>query len=545
QVAVEVYRWSDASYMEDQDFWRLSGMDRDVYLYATPKVTLHDFRVIAGLDEAYVDGKFSLDLTYRNVERLITEPGRVSVQLLDQGKPLLDLTQELSISEKAEASLSFTGELPGVRPWSAEDPYLYTVLISLTDARGELQEAISHRVGFRSIEVKDAQFLVNGVPVYLKGVNLHDHDPVTGHVVGEEVTRQDLRLMKEHNLNAIRCSHYPKNDYFYRMCDEYGFYVIDEANIESHGMGATNQGLDDDLARQALHPAYQPQWKAAHLDRTMRMYERDKNFTSIVTWSLGNEAGNGPNFFATYDWLKSKDDTRPVQYEGATQYENTDIQAPMYDRIPELKAYAESNPRRPLILCEYAHAMGNSVGNLQDYWDVIEAHEVLQGGFIWDWVDQGLLDQTPEGESYFAYGGDFDAQDIQNDRNFCLNGLVDPDRRPHPALLEVKKVYQYIKFKDFDPDSGLLTIYNGYDFKDLSGYRIAWHLLREGKLVAQGDLEPLALPARQTARVSLDLARYSLSREHQLELHAYLTKDEGLLKAGHEVAAESFSLGEV
>ena len=544
QISVEVYRWSDASYMEDQDFWRLSGMDRDVYLYATPEVTLQDFRLIADLDEAYTDGQVRLDLEYRNAGRLAVEGMEVSVQILDGGLSLLEWKQPLKLGKDSQATLSFEGQIPQVRPWSAEDPYLYTALISLTDAKGRQQEAISHRVGFRKIEIKGAQFLVNGVPVYLKGVNLHDHDPVTGHVVGEELTLQDLKLMKEHNLNAIRCSHYPKNDFFYRMCDEYGFYVIDEANIESHGMGATNQGLDNDLARQAIHPAYQPQWKAMHLDRTMRMYERDKNFTSIVTWSLGNEAGNGANFFATYDWLKSKDDTRPVQYEGATQYENTDIQAPMYDRIPALKAYAESNPQRPLIQCEYAHAMGNSVGNLQDYWDVMEAYEVLQGGFIWDWVDQGLLAQTPDGESYFAYGGDFDAQDIQHDRNFCLNGLVDPDRRPHPALLEVKKVYQYIKFKDYDPELGLLTLYNGYDFKDLSGYRISWQLLREGKLEAQGDLDPLTLPARQEAQVRLDLPYRSAGREYQLELHAYLTKDEGLLSAGHEVAAESFALGE-
>ena len=420
-----------------------------------------------------------------------------------------------------------------------------TLLISLKDSEDRTVEAVSSKIGFRKIEIKNSQFLVNGVPVYLKGVNLHDHDPVTGHVVDEELTLLDLKIMKEHNLNAIRCSHYPKNDFFYRLCDEYGFYVIDEANIEIHGMGATNQGLDNNEKRKAAHPAYRPEWKAMHLDRTIRMFERDKNFTSIVTWSLGNEAGNGQNFVATYNWLKENDKSRPVQYEGATQYDNTDIQAPMYTRIPGLIKYAENNPKRPFILCEYAHAMGNSVGNLQDYWDVIEKYDVLQGGFIWDWVDQGLAATTPDGTPYFGYGGDFGAQYLQNDRNFCLNGLVDPDRKLHPSILEVKKVYQYIKFKEFNLATRSLTIYNGYDFENLDDYYYTWQLLGDGLVEGSGSIPAMDIPSRQSKVIKLEnLPSLQSGKEYFLHIQAKLKSDRPLLKAGHVVAEQDFPLNE-
>ncbi|THH36550.1 glycoside hydrolase family 2 TIM barrel-domain containing protein [Neolewinella litorea] len=541
-LAVEVYRWSDASYLEDQDFWRLSGIDREVYLYATPKVTLRDFRVVAALDTVdYRDGRLDLTLDYRNTTGSVSDDLTVRAVLYDGDDTVLEFTRPLHVAIGA-GSLSFSGEVPAAKPWTAETPNLYTLVISLQDSAGQTIEATSSRVGFRTIEIRNNQFLVNGVPVYLKGVNLHDHDPVTGHVITEELTRQDMERMKEYNINAIRCSHYPKNDFFYRMCDEYGFYVVDEANIETHGMGTTNQGLDDNYEGQAVHPAYLPEWKAMHLDRTVRMYERDKNFPSIVTWSLGNEAGNGENFYVTYSWLKKYDPTRPVQYEGATRYENTDIQAPMYARISDLIEYAENDPKRPLILCEYAHAMGNSVGNLQDYWDVIERYDVLQGGFIWDWVDQGLAARTPEGVPYFAYGGDLGGQYLQNDRNFNLNGLVNPDRSPHPALHEVKKVYQYLKFPAFEAGTGQLTVYNGYDFIDLSRFDLYWSLLADGVEVASGDLPTLALAAHQDTTLSLQLPEQESGREYYLRVGARLNRSEPLLQAGHVVATEEFQL---
>ncbi len=539
-IAVEVYRWSDASYMEDQDFWRLSGMDRDVYLYATPHVTLKDFTAIADLDKDYQNGLFDLSLEYQNVGPEDISGYAVQVSLMDGSENVFSVTRPLDLKKQERKTITVEQKVDNVKKWSAETPHLFTLIMQLKDKEGKMVEVISHKIGFRKLEIKNNQFLVNGMAVYLKGVNLHDHDEVTGHVVSKELVLKDLRIMKENNINAIRCSHYPKDAGFYRLCDQYGFYVIDEANIEIHGMGATNQGPFD----QSVHPAYLPQWQAMHLDRTERMFERDKNFTSIITWSLGNEAGNGENFFAAYKWLKSRDKTRPVQYEGATKFENTDIQAPMYSRIPDLIRYAENNPKRPFILCEYAHAMGNSVGNLREYWEVIEKYDVLQGGFIWDWVDQGLLAKTPEGESYWAYGGDLGAQAYQNDGNFCMNGLVNPDRTPHPSLLEVKKVYQYIKFKQFDAAAGSLTVYNGYDFLDLDNFDFHWELLENGKKVKTGDLGSISLKPHTQTTVSVTLPVIQPGMEYFFNVHAAVKRDGNLLKAGHVLAAEQFRIGD-
>ena len=539
-VAAEVYRWSDASYLEDQDFWRLSGMDRDVYLYATPKTTLKDFRVIADLDENYQNGLFDLKLQYRNTSEENVSGYSVQVDLLDGEENLFSVSETFDINGQGEKEINIDQTVSNVKKWTAETPNLYTLLIQLKDPSGTTVEVTSHRIGFRKVEIKNNQFMINGVAVYLKGVNLHDHDESTGHVVSEELTLKDLRIMKENNINAIRCSHYPKDAGFYRLCDEYGFYVIDEANIEIHGMGATNQGPFDE----SKHPAYLPEWKAMHIDRTERMFERDKNFTSIITWSLGNEAGNGENFFATYQWLKDRDKTRPVQYEGATKFENTDIQAPMYPLITNLVRYAENNPKRPLIMCEYAHAMGNSVGNLQEYWDVIEKYDVLQGGFIWDWVDQGLLAKTPEDESYWAYGGDLGGQNYQNDANFCLNGLVNADRTPHPSLFEVKKVYQYIKFREFNASKGELIVYNGYDFINLDNFKFTWELLEDGVIIKQGELTDFDLAPHSQTTLSVELPSLKPKKEYFFNVSAALKTNRDLLKAGHVLAREQFKLSD-
>ncbi|MEP3384650.1 MAG: glycoside hydrolase family 2 TIM barrel-domain containing protein, partial [Flavobacteriaceae bacterium] len=460
-VSVQVLRWSDTSYMEDQDFWRVSGIERDVYVYASNKITLRDFRVVSDLENNYKDGVFNASLKLDNNTKK-TVVHTVAIKLLDGEEVVYNETREVRL-KTGRNTIDFNTVLKDVKTWNAEKPNLYQLLIHLKDAKENTIEATSIKVGFRNIKIANNQFLVNGRAVLLKGANLHDHSDTEGHVVSEALTRKDLELMKQNNLNAIRCSHYPKDPHFYRMCDTYGFYVVDEANIESHGLGATNQGLDKNKKAQKIHPAYRPEWKEAHLDRTIRMFERDKNFPSIVTWSLGNEAGNGENFFATYQWLKEHDTTRPTQYEGATNYENTDIQAPMYWSIEKMIAYAENNPTRPLIQCEYAHAMGNSVGNLQQYWDVIEKYDNMQGGFIWDWVDQGILTKNEKGEAYWAYGGDLGADAYRDDKNFCLNGVVNPDRTPHPALFEVKKVYQYIKFKPSNLKDGEIEIKNIYD----------------------------------------------------------------------------------
>lgn len=540
-VSVQVYRWSDASYMEDQDFWRLSGIDREVYLYAVASMSLQDFEVTSTLDEAYQNGIFGLTLDYRNFGKKATQGHTVEVKLLDEVTPILSLSKSLAVGGSSVATLTFEGAVENVRPWSAETPNLYTLVVTLKDPKGNVVESSAIKVGFRKIEIKNSQFLVNGVPVYIKGVNLHDHDMVTGHAITPELTLQDMRIMKQFNINAIRCSHYPKDEFFYRMCDQYGFYVVDEANIETHGMGATNQGLEKAPEKLKKHPAYLPEWREMHLDRTIRMYETHKNYPSIVTWSLGNEAGNGDNFYVTYDWLKKADSSRPVQYEGAKNYPNTDIYAPMYERISEMEKFVKEDASKPYIFCEYAHAMGNSVGNLQDYWDVIEKHDVTQGGFIWDWVDQGILAKTDSGTSFYAYGGDLGGQYLQNDRNFCANGLVGPDRKPNPHLYEVGKVYQYVKFRGFDLASGMLTIYNGYDFTNLKKYEISWSLVENGKVIKSGSLGQLDLAARTETKIKIDLPAMGEAAYH-LNVQAKLAEDDGLLTKGHTVSAEQFEI---
>ncbi len=538
-LAVQVYRWSDASYMEDQDFWRLSGIDRDVCLYATEMAAVTDVHAIADLDDTYRTGKLSLELDLNNSSTAARNL-KISARLLDGETPVLQFSENATVPASASTQVTFHGEVPTVRRWTAETPELYALEITSEQPDGTL-EVSRIDVGFRRIEIKAAQLLVNGQPVLLKGVNLHDHHEITGHVVGPETMELDLRVMKQHNINAVRCSHYPRDDFFYTLCDRLGFYVIDEANIESHGMGATNQGKFDE----SIHPAYQPEWKAMHLDRTQRMFERSKNHPSIIIWSLGNEAGNGPNFFATYDWLKTHDATRPVQYEGATKDPNTDLQVPMYSRLEQMQAYQDAGPERPFIMCEYAHAMGNSVGNLQDYWDFIEdpAHPSFQGGFIWDWVDQGLLTHDADGRPYWAYGGDLGAGHLQNDANFCLNGLVNPDRTPHPALAEVKKVYQSIKFRDFHAADASVEIVNAYAFRDLSDFTFQWQLLQNGRLFAAGPLPNLTTPAGGATRVSLLLPPFDpTSAEFHLVLTAETRTAAPLIPAGHQLAAAQFSL---
>lgn len=540
-LSVQVLRWSDASYLEDQDFWRLSGIDRDAYLYATNKATIKDYTVVADLDETYTNGKFRLDLELANTGKK-QKGTQVEITLLDGAQEVFKVNQSLDVVEGITTA-QFAQEIPNVKTWNAEKPNLYALLFTLKDKKGKVTEAISSKIGFRRIEIKNNQFLVNGMPVLIKGVNLHDHDEVTGHVISEEVTLKDMEVMKQNNINAIRCSHYPKNEFFYRMADKYGFYVVDEANIEIHGMGATNQGLDGDEAAIAIHPAYRPEWREMHLDRTIRMFERDKNYTSIVTWSLGNEAGNGQNLFDTYDWLKAHDTTRPVQYEGATNFSNTDIQAPMYARIPETIAYAENDPKRPLIQCEYAHAMGNSVGNLQDYWDVIEKYDVLQGGFIWDWVDQGLKATNENGEAFYAFGGDLGGAELQNDNNFCLNGLVDPDRSAHPALYEVKKVYQYVKFTSENPKVGKISLKNMYDFTNLSEYNFSWRLLENGVEVGKGKIADVDIAPYQTKEVQIELPELAnATSEYHLNVYMTTKQESALIPEHYLLAYEQFQL---
>tara|TARA_R110002126_G_scaffold72364_1_gene180924 strand:+ start:112286 stop:115363 length:3078 start_codon:yes stop_codon:yes gene_type:complete len=533
-IAVQVLRWSDASYMEDQDFWRLSGIERDVYVYASNKIALRDFRVIADLENNYKDGVLNVTLDIGNNSNSLEEKAS-KIQLLDGDKVIYE-DRKTNQLNKGENLVHFKKTIPNIKTWNAEKPNLYTLLITVNG------ESTAIKVGFRNIKIENSQFLVNGKPVLIKGVNLHDHDDKTGHVVTEELTITDMEIMKQNNVNAIRCSHYPKNPFFYRLADKYGFYVVDEANIETHGMGVT-QDIKKKPEKAKKHPAYVPEWKEAHLDRTIRMFERDKNYPSIVIWSLGNEAGNGENFHTTYKWLKENDKTRPTQYEGAVGEENSDIEAPMYWKMGQMEKYVREDGKKPLIQCEYAHAMGNSLGNLQDYWNLIEANPTMQGGFIWDWVDQGILTKTDKGEDFWAYGGDLGGFELQNDSNFCLNGIVNPDRTAHPALFEAKKVYQYIKFKNIDASKGKIEIKNIYDFTNLNEFNFSWTLLENGKEVSKGVIDELDVASYQSKNMNVKLPKLeNSSSDYHLNIYAKLKEKQALVPQDHVVAFEQFQL---
>ena len=533
-VSVQVLRWSDASYMEDQDFWRLSGIERDVYVYAKNKVSLRDIRVISDLMNNYKDGNFKLNLKVENHTDNSVEKS-IEIKLLDGESEIYaeTISKEIPIGS---TEISIENIIPNIKSWNAEQPNLYSLLIKMDD------EATAVNVGFRNIKIENSQLLVNGKSVTFKGVNHHDHDENKGHVVSEELTELDMKLMKQNNINAIRTSHYPKNPHFYRLSDKYGFYVIDEANIESHGMGVTHD-IEKNPEKAKTHPAYLPEWKAAHLDRTSRMFERDKNYPSIIIWSLGNEAGNGENFVTTYNWLKTQDTTRITQYEGAVGYENSDIEAPMYWNIQRMKKYVDEGGEKPLIQCEYAHAMGNSLGNFQDYWDVIEAYPTMQGGFIWDWVDQGLLTTNEDGEEFWAYGGDFGAGDFQNDNNFCLNGIVNPDRSAHPALHEMKKVYQNISFSIKDKTSTKIEIKNKYDFLNLNQFNFTWKLLENGKAIASGELPEQNILPDESKTISISFPKLkNKNSDYHLNIYASTATEMPLIEVGTQLAYEQFEL---
>ena len=552
-LAVEVYRYSDGSYLEDQDFWRLSGIYRDVFLWSSPSLRIQDFFVRTDLDEHYQDAQLEVDLKIVNAS---SEAKEFSVDA-----ELIDATGNLVASHRVDdaqvpandfTNLTFSKPVFAPLLWTAETPNLYRLLLSLKNEVGRVIEVTTCHVGFREIEIKNQLLHVNGKAIYLKGVNRHEHDPDYGHTVSVESMIQDIRLMKQFNINAVRTSHYPNVPKWYELCDEYGLYVIDEANIESHGMGYKAKSLAKNLA-----------WGRAHLDRIRRMVERDKNHPSVIIWSLGNEAGNGVNFFTSYDWIKQRDSTRPVQYEQAHyDQRNTDIRCPMYDTIDMIVNYATKAPDRPLILCEYAHAMGNSIGNFQDYWDAIETHRHLQGGFIWDWVDQGLRVPIPKkitknhplaviakgdkgladlSQKFFAYGGDFG--DSPNDGNFCLNGLVQPDRHPNPHLWEVKKVYQNVKVSPVNLSTGLFHIQNKFCFTNLNSLDASWVLRADGQVVASASLGQINVPPLSgvEVRIPVDALKSHLG-EQLITVSFALPRATRWADSGHRVAWDQFAL---
>ncbi len=519
-----------------------------MYLYAGPKTHIRDFFVHAGLSADYRDGRLAVDVVLQGDRRQATGDRQgatsdrrqatgdtrgytVVVKLWDGDRVVLERRVSGDSALRVEASV------PRVRAWSAEQPNLYTLTLTLVDAQGRTVESVSNRIGFRTTEVKGSQYLVNGKPVLIKGTDYHEHDPFNGHVLDEAMMRRDLALMKQHNINAIRFSHYPEPERIYELTDEYGIYVVGEANIESHGMGYSPQ----------YTLATKPAWLTMHMDRTERMIERDKNHPSIVIWSLGNEAGDGENFVATYDWIHQRDTSRPVQYERETDRyrRHSDLRVPMYPGIQWLIRYAEGDGDRPLIMCEYAHAMGNSTGNLQDYWDVIKKYPKLQGGFIWDWVDQGLADTSWSGRPFWAYGGDYGPAGVPSDGSFNINGLVGPDRVPHPGLEEVKKVYQDVNFVPVDLKAGRVLVRNEYFFTTLDGFELTWTITDDGVAIDSGVVRPRVAPS-DSAVVSLGYTLPTTEPGHEYFLNLALVRTTalGLVPAGTVQAREQFALSE-
>lgn len=525
-IAMQVFRWCDGSYLEDQDFWRLSGIGREVYLYSRRPVHIEDLFIVPDLDQEYKDGSLRITAS-------LNKPSSVKAELALYAPDGREVSRT-SVRPDGKGKIETVISVVNPDKWTAETPDLYTLSVKLEDAKGNCLEVIPQKVGFRKIELKKdlGQIWVNGQPVLFKGADRHEMDPLTGYVVSRERMVQDIRIMKENNLNAVRTCHYPDDPLWYDLCDQYGIYVVCEANIESHGMGYGEKTL-------AKNPAY----AKAHLERNQRMVEVFKNHPSIIFWSLGNEAGDGPNFEACYKWIKERDASRAVQYEQAGRKAHTDIVCPMYADLNWMEKFAQSGDSRPLIQCEYAHAMGNSLGGFREYWDLIRKYPNLQGGFIWDYVDQALRGYTADGSMIYTYGGDFNRYD-GSDNNFNCNGLISPDRVPNPHMSEVRKVYQSVWTSPEDLKNGIVKVYNENFFTDLSDCYLEWQLLAEGEPVKQGVIGSLKIQPQQTARIALGYGEEELPRTGEVLLNvAYRLKNaRQLLPAGYVVAQDQLEV---
>ena len=517
-IAFQVFRWCDGTYLEDQDFFRFAGVARDCYLYTRPEKHLENVTFTPDLDAAYRDGQLTVNLSVSDFRRT-----RVEMRLFDAD------------GKEAAQSLSATGKfvngrftVPNVHKWSAEDPYLYRLDVRLYEGKKPLQ-TLHFNVGFRKVEIKGSDLLVNGKRVLIKGVNRHELDPYTGYVMTRERMEQDIKVMKQLNINAVRTCHYPDDPYWYDLCDRYGLYMVAEANLESHGMGYGEQTLARDTA--FLH---------AHLERNYRHVERNFNHPSIIIWSMGNEAGYGPNFEAVYEMIRSMDPSRPIQYERAEYDGRTDIFCPMYASHDYIRKYsADPSKTKPLIQCEYAHAMGNSQGGFKEYWDIIRTSPKLQGGFIWDFADQSIHWKTGNGKPFFAYGGDFNGYD-PSDQNFCDNGIVNPDRKPNPHAKEVAYFYQDIWTMLQAPHR--LEVYNEHFFRDLSAYALDWELLRNGDVKARGTLEDVNVAPQGRRVIEVPYGDIDDTGEWMLNLSYRLKQADGLLDKDFVVARQQLPL---
>lgn len=520
-IAFQVFRWCDGTYLEDQDFFRYSGVGRDCYLYTRTTNHIEDIRITPDLDAQYKDGTLQIAVQMKG-------KGTVDLKLLDKaGKEVT--TAQVKGSGKQTATMNVSNP----EKWTAETPNLYTLVANLQE-NGKIIESIPIKVGFRKIELKNGQILVNGQAVLFKGADRHEMDPDKGYVVSKERMIQDIKRMKELNINAVRTCHYPDNNLWYDLCDEYGIYVVAEANIESHGMGYGEETL-----------AKNPLYAKAHMERNQRNVQRGYNHPSIIFWSLGNEAGFGPNFEACYKWIKAEDQSRAVQYEQARTNEYTDIYCPMYLPYDRCEEYCKGDIDKPLIQCEYAHAMGNSQGGFKEYWDLVRKYPKYQGGFIWDFVDQSARWFTKDGKEFYGYGGDFNRYDA-SDNNFQDNGLISPDRVPNPHAYEVGYIYQNIWVKPVDLQRGEISIYNENFFRDLSDFYVEWQLLANGEVLQSGIINDLKVGPQQTVNQKLNYTLDNICpcKEVLLNVAFKLKNAETLLPAGHEVAYQQLTVRE-
>lgn len=530
-VAIQVFRFSDGTYLEGQDMWKLSGIERSVYLIARPKLSVYDFFVKAGLDKDYKNGLFDLKVSLNNLPAKNQSSQSLQVKILNDEDQVI-YQQQSKLTSTKEFNFSHTFE--NIKSWNAEHPNLYKLIINHLDEKGNVIESISQNIGFRTVEIKHGLLLVNGVAIKIKGVNRHEHDMYNGKVITVESMVNDIRLFKQYNINAMRCSHYPNRVEWYELCDKYGIYLIDEANIECDGM--------------SLSPIYtltdKPDWKAAYLDRTQRMFERDKNHCSIITWSLGNESRWGDNFVATYNYLKASDNTRPVQYEEARDNPYTDIICPMYKSLNVMQEYVKEWHERPFIQVEYAHMMGNSGGNLKDDWDVIYKYPQLQGGFIWDFCDQAFKRKDKNGRDIWAYGRDMGVVGNTSDTSFCADGLFAADRTPHPQAYEVKKVYQNISFEPISLTNNTFRISNRFDFTNLNQYNFHWYIKADGKIIKQGDTGDIDIAPHQSKAIVLNISGVDIKpvTEYFLHIEAKTKQGTELIPKDYIVAWEQFEL---
>lgn len=519
-IAFQVFRWCDGTYLEDQDFFRFSGIARDCYMYTRPVKHIEDVEITPDLDVNYRHGTLTVNLS-------VSDPRRTSVEmrLVDaQGKEAANPVKATG------AFVSGRFYVENAHKWSAEDPYLYQLDVTLKDGKNTLQ-TLHFPVGFRKVEIKGSDLLVNGKRILIKGVNRHELDPDGGYVVSHERMEQDIRLMKQFNVNAVRTCHYPDDPYWYELCDKYGIYMVDEANIESHGMGYEDATLARDTA-----------FLKAHIERNQRHVRRNFNHPSIIIWSLGNEAGYGPNFEACYDMVRMMDPNRPIQYERAGYEGKTDIFCPMYASQAYSKQYSEDPTKtKPLIQCEYAHAMGNSEGGFKEYWDLIRTQPKLQGGFIWDFVDQSIHWKNGRGKRFYAYGGDFNRTD-PSDQNFCDNGLVSPDRVPNPHMLEVGYFYQNIWTSLREPNK--LEVRNEFFFRDLSAYAMRWELLRNGDVQDSGEVADVNVGPQESRLIDVPYGDIDNSAEWMLNVTYFLKEPDGLLEKGFVVAKQQLALND-